>query len=160
MGSRDDLVASNVEHNGIGTCVEDLNALPMMYKERLRYAIGREGDVFGIRMPGRVGDTLDGIGKLRVEFLHTSALDQYGTAMVAAQMEAHFFRILALESVAVHAVVFRLTILHDGCFVEGFEATLVDAHSIPQSIARWDEAIGKIGVDAVGSDVHRERLVG
>ena len=75
-------------------------------------------------------------------------------------MEAHLLRVLALESVAVHAVVFRLTILHDGCLVEGFEAPLIDSHGIPQSIARWDEAIGKIGVDAVGSDVHRERLVG
>ena len=154
LGCGDNSVACNVENYSIRTSVEDLDALAMMHEERLRYAIGREGDVFGIRMPGRVGDTLDSVGKLRVEFLYTSALDQYGTTMIAAQMEAHLLRVLTLERVTVHAVVFRLTILHDGCLVESFEATLIDAHGIPQSIAGWDEAIGKIGVDAVGCDMH------
>lgn len=77
LGSRDDLIASNVEHYGIGTCVKDLDALTMMYKEGLRYAIGREGDVVGIRMPSGIGNAFNGVGKLRIEFLYMPAFDQH-----------------------------------------------------------------------------------
>ena len=75
LGSSDDLITCNVEHHGIRAGIENLDALTMMYEERLSYAIGREGDVFGIRMPGRVGNALDGVGKLRIEFLNSSAFD-------------------------------------------------------------------------------------
>ena len=53
-------------------------------------------------------------------------------------MEKHFLRILHTERMAVHTVIAAHLIFDDRVLRIIFQVTLIDTHTVPQLIARFD----------------------
>ena len=70
--------------------------------------------------------------------------------MLLTHVEEHPVRILHTEGMAVHAILFRLTVLDDGRLLVVGEASLVDTHLSPEFIPRLNETIGYVGIDGIG----------
>ena len=79
--------------------------------------------------------------------------------MRATDMKAHIGRIATIEAMAVDTTL-ELCILDQRTLIERGEVALVNTHLTPHLVAWLDQTVAEAVVDAVRTDVDRERAIG
>ena len=113
-------------------------------------------------MPRGINAGRDCLARFHVDAFHLAVISDDGSSVTLADVELHAFGVVVLIRVAVDALPVALCrIRHvavDEPFVIVLQAPLVDGQVLVGDVRRCDEAVGDIGVNAVGRDMDVEGL--
>ena len=101
-------------------------------------------------------ESLIGLGVVSSQL--TIIMAQQCGAMRSSDMQTHVGRIATVEAMTVNTSL-KLGVLYQCTLIERGKVTLIYAHLAPYLVARSYKTVAETIVDAVGTDIDRERLV-
>ena len=134
----------------VGSLVQNLYAFAVLHVENLSGEVRGESHQRQSWVPRGIYSGREDAVVLDADLVDFAVVDDYCAAVVRTHVEEHTAGVVGLIVVAVHAVVLVVVecavVLINRRLLVGGEVTLIDAELAVELVARFNEAIGEVGV--------------